>query len=301
MQSHNIYSRKRARYVVSIGGNALEYGKGKAASLARAIESLYKRGDIVITHGNGPQVGKLASEEQSASLAILTAQTQAEIGIFMKGKLEENLPSPPEIAIVITSAVVNPGDPSFSNPTKPIGKFYGKKVARAMSQHGYAMRKLIGGYRRVVPSPIPLSIPELPLVKRLLDSHLLVIAGGGGGIPIVPIRRGIKFAEAVIDKDRTSSLIAEGIGAQMLLVLTNVDGAYLNYGKKGERLIGRAGVHEMNTYLRNGSFEEGSMKPKVEACVNFVEHTGKIAVIGNISRAEDVLALRRCTIITEGP
>ncbi len=298
MQSHNIYSRKRARYVVSVGGNALEYEKSRVASLARAIDFFHKKGDVVITHGNGPQVGALASEEQNASLAMLTAQTQAEIGIFMKSMLEENLPNPPEIAIVVTSAVVNPKDPSFSDPTKPIGKFYDRNRALSMVQRGYAMKKLIGGYRRVVLSPIPTGIPELPLIERLLDSHMLVIAGGGGGIPVIRSRKGIKFAEAVIDKDRTSSMIAEGIGAEMLLILTNVDGAYLNYRKKGQKLIGKVSVSEINTYLKEDSFEEGSMKPKVEACIDFAEHTGKTAAIGNLSKAEEAAALLHCTIIT---
>lgn len=298
MQHHNVYRRKSAKYLVSVGGNALEYGKGKAASLARAVGNLYRKGDVVITHGNGPQVGELASEEQNASLAMLTAQTQAEIGTSMRSMLERSIPGHPEIAIVITRALVSASDPAFSNPTKPIGRFYGRKAAGIMVKKGYIMKKLIGGYRRVVPSPTPLKVPELPLIERLLDSHMLLIAGGGGGIPIIRTSNGMKLAEAVIDKDRISSLIARSLGAKIFVVLTNVDGAYLNYKKKGQKLLGKTSVSEMEAYLSGGSFEEGSMKPKVEACIDFVKHTGKSAVIGNISKAEDVVSLRHCTLIT---
>ena len=256
-----------------------------------------------MTHGNGPQVG-LSTTLHNEVLAVLTAQTQALIGVRIENALANALKrinkrynySIPEV--VITEVVVDKSDKAFKNPSKPIGKFYTKADARAAARRGFVIKKLIGGYRRVVASPQPKTIVQRGLIQELLKERKIVIACGGGGVPVIKGPKGLRYAEAVLDKDRTSALIAEEVKADMLIMLTNVDGAYLNFKKKNQRLIGSVVVKELRKYLRDGQFEAGSMKPKVEACVDFVSKTKKKAGIGNLNNPEAVISLKKLTLIT---
>lgn len=296
------------RYVVAIGGNALRNldRMDKLRKELEAIAELYDAGhQIVVTHGNGPQVGELASIEKEG-LATLTAQTQAEIGIKLQigimlamadAKVSRKL-AKDTVVVVLSSTVVDGKSAEFSRPTKPIGDFYSKKGMAKLKSKGFEFRKLVGGYRRVVASPMPEEIIEVDVIKRLLKAGHIVITCGGGGIPVAYKGKRLAFVEAVVDKDRASSLLASEIQADGLFILTNVDGAYLDYKKKGQRLLGRISVQKMEQYLAEGHFEEGSMKPKVEACIDFVKARRKIAVIGNLDHAGNALSLRKATVIT---
>ncbi|MEM3753122.1 MAG: hypothetical protein QW778_00785 [Candidatus Micrarchaeaceae archaeon] len=282
--------------VVAIGGNVLSEEPYALGSAVDAIYALSRRGSVVVTHGNGPQVGELSWEEHK-SLGILTAQTCAEIGAKLEAKISRYMASKglkPKVAVALTYVRVSGNDKAFKNPTKPIGKFYMTRSAKALSVRGLIVKKFANGYRRVVASPRPLSIINIGLISDLLSDGYIVIAGGGGGIPI----KDGSFADAVIDKDLTSRLIASGLGADNLFILTDVDGAFIGYGTKNARLIGHATVAEMSLYLKKGEFGEGSMKPKVEAALGFVRDTHNVAVIGNMSKATDAIRFRGCTVIS---
>ncbi len=280
-------------YVLSIGGNALDSEMKNIKLTINAIKKLHSRGGLIITHGNGPQVGELARVEH-LSLSILTAQTEAEIGYAIKKEIENNTHIKTEV--FLTEVLVSKKDKAFCNPTKPIGKYYSKSEAYGLSKKGLTLKKFEKGYRRVVPSPKPIEILNIESMKKLMKGRIM-IAGGGGGIPLSKERGKIEFVEAVIDKDYTTSLIAEKLKAKRMFILTNVDGAYLDYGKKEERLIKDIKADEMLKYLKEGHFEEGSMKPKVEACIDFVKKNRGIAAIGNIKKADKVIKLEECTVI----
>jgi len=280
--------------IVSIGGNALDEEMKNVKSTLPAIKMLHEHGNVVITHGNGPQVGELA-EVEHLSLSILTAQTEAEIGYAIKRELKNSLGL--ESNVFLTDILVSKKDHAFNNPTKPIGRYYNEKEIDALLKKGLRFKRFEKGFRRVVPSPRPIKILNLEVLK-LLARNGIVIAGGGGGIPFARVNKKLEFVEAVIDKDYTTALIAKELGARKVFILTNVDGAYLNYEKEGEELIYRASIEEMEQYLKKGYFGEGSMKPKVEACIDFVRENGGIAAIGNINKALDVVKLKNCTVIT---
>ena len=280
--------------VVSIGGNALDEEMKNVKGILPAIKMLHEHGNVVITHGNGPQVGELA-EIEHLPLSILTAQTEAEIGYAIKRELKNSLGL--ESNVFLTDILVSKKDHAFNNPTKPIGRYYDEKEIDALLKEGIIFKRFEKGFRRVVPSPRPVKILNLDALK-LLARNGIVIAGGGGGIPFARVNKKLEFVEAVIDKDYTTALIAKELGAREIFILTNVDGAYLNYKKEGEELIQKASVEEMEQYLKEGYFGEGSMKPKVEACIDFVRESEGIAVIGNINKALDVVKLKDCTVIT---
>ncbi|MGC8586842.1 MAG: carbamate kinase [Candidatus Micrarchaeia archaeon] len=288
---------KRQIYVISIGGNALSTEPSALNSVMKAIYKLSHMGDVVITHGNGPQVGELAKVERKP-LALLTAQTEAEIGVYLSDKISEYFHRKRKKAVVdtvITRVLVDEKDPSFKNPSKPIGSFYSAGKARDLAKKGMALKRLIGGYRIVVPSPKPVRIINIEEIAYLASMQHIVIAAGGGGIPVF---RNYRLANGVIDKDYATSLLAAQIRAKKMFILTNVDGAYLDFGTSKQKRIGRITANEMIGYVRKGFFEDGSMKPKVEACIDFVRHTKGSAVIGNMSNAENVIAMRGCTIIS---
>lgn len=291
--------------MIALGGNAI-HGDASIRRAATSIARLYSKGnDVIVTHGNGPQVGQLA-ESLDLGLAILTAQTQAWIGIEIENMIAEGLSGlglesdymVPEV--VLTRTVVDGKSPAFRNPSKPIGGFYTKRQAEGLSRKGYVMGKFMKGYRRVVPSPDPQEIVEARLIEGMLRDRKIVIACGGGGIPVLRTSKGLDYAEAVVDKDKASSLLASTVKADVFLILTDVDGAYLDFGRRSQRMIGRASAGEMGRYLVAGSFEEGSMKPKVEACISFAESTGKPAVIGSLSRPENAIALKGVTVVMDG-
>ncbi|MDE1861038.1 MAG: carbamate kinase [Candidatus Micrarchaeota archaeon] len=295
------------RYVVALGGNALQ-NIDRQLELKREllpIAQLYVSGnEVVITHGNGPQVGELANLE-AKNLAVLTAQTQAEIGTKLQTAMTAAIDAcsgsrtykRDATAVVLSRAVIDPGSGEFRNPTKPIGRFYGASEAARIKSSHIVIKKLHGGYRRVVPSPPPKDIIEAGTIKELLSDGHLVIACGGGGIAVSTNGNAIILMDAVIDKDRTSSLLARKIDADAFFILTNVKGAYVNYGKRGQSLIKRTSLSQMERYLDQGHFEQGSMYPKVEACLDFVRATGNTAVIGNITNAGEAFAFGAATVI----
>ncbi len=280
------------RYIIAIGGNALT-DRRSLGSVSREIARLARSGnEIVVTHGNGPQVGELAMAEKK-SLAELTAQTEAEIGLEIDDELKR---LGCRSVVVISRVVVDPKDPEFRRPSKPIGRFYTRAKAAELERKGNVLRKLIHGYRIVVPSPRPLRFLEIETIRELLSLGYVVISGGGGGVA-VSLRGGVtSYLNAVIDKDRASSLLAMELRADRLVILTNTEGAYLDFSGS-KRLIRRADARAMERYAADGEFEAGSMLPKVEACVSFAKGSGKIAVIGRLENAREVFALKECTVI----
>ncbi|MGI0141848.1 MAG: hypothetical protein ACREBF_04350 [Candidatus Micrarchaeales archaeon] len=283
--------------LLSIGGNALDSSKN-LKSLLEAIYILTKKGQLLITHGNGPQVGKL-SELEGINLGMLTAQTEAEIGVFLQEEITKRFAKKgarARVETVLTRVLVNPNDLAFKLPSKPIGSFYTKAQASKLLGK-FKMKQLTGGYRRVVPSPKPKKILNLDSIEALLARNYTVIAVGGGGIPIYYKNNWFDFADAVIDKDYTSALLAKSLRASRLFILTNVDGAYLDFNSASKKRIGKISARDLERHLIEKQFEEGSMKPKVEACIDFVRATGGMAAIGNLKKAEEVIKLRNCTVV----
>ena len=280
--------------VVALGGNAL-LGRGERGTAAEhranlaatfaAVAPLLE-GEIVVTHGNGPQVGnELLRQELGAAEApplplwVAVAQTQAEIGTLAAAELLPVVARP--VAVVVTHVAVDPADPAFRSPTKPIGPHYDDPRARELEQdRGWTMKEEPGrGWRRVVPSPRPLEVVELGAVRTLLEAGQLVVAAGGGGIPVV--RRGDAFdgIDAVIDKDHASALLAIGLGAQRLVILTQVPGVYRDFGADGAQ---GEPIAELDPERDADIVEElpaGSMRPKVMAAFAFVRQTGGEALI----------------------
>jgi carbamate kinase len=287
--------------VVALGGNALmrpgERGtaaeqRANLAATFQAIGPLLAEGPFVITHGNGPQVGNELLRQELASaeapplpLYVAVAQTQAEIGSLVAAELEPAAGRP--VVVVMTRVEVDPNDPAFQNPTKPVGPFYDAAHAEALERgRGWAVEEDAGrGWRRVVPSPKPLNVLELESVRTLLESGVAVVAAGGGGVPVVSKNGRHDGIDAVIDKDHASALLAIGLGAERLVILTQVPGVYEEFGSEAQRLI---------TELRLGTDDAiakrlaaGSMRPKVEAALRFVVETGGEALITSAEAVEN--------------
>jgi carbamate kinase len=255
----------------------------------------------VLTHGNGPQVGYgLLRSEAAARVAprlpldVIGAETQGSIGYLLQQALHaalarRGLTRP--VATVVTQAVVDPADPSFQRPTKPVGPFYRAFEADALRQtHGWAMVEDAGrGWRRVVPSPAPLEIVEAPVVRALVDDGIIVIAAGGGGIPVARREARYEGVEAVIDKDAASAILAYHLRATLLVFTTAVDQVALDFGTPTERPIARMTVDEARRHLAAGQFPPGSMGPKIAGAIRFVEGGGEAAVITSVRAVGDAL------------
>jgi carbamate kinase len=286
--------------VVALGGNALlapgERGtaaehRANLAATFRAIAPLLE-GEVVITHGNGPQVGNellrqelAAREAPSLPLWVAVAQTQAEIGTLAAAELRPVAGRP--VAVVATHVVVDEADPAFDDPTKPIGPFYDASRADELErERGWTLHEDAGrGWRRVVPSPQPLEVLELEAVRTLLESGALVVAAGGGGIPVVPRDGRYDGVDAVIDKDHASALLAIGLGAERLVILTQVPAVYRGFGTDAQDPLA-----ELRPGRDDGLVPElpaGSMRPKVEAAFRFVTETGGEALITSAEAVEN--------------
>ena len=299
--------------VVALGGNAI-LQPGQRGTVQEQLENvdiacghLVKiiasgKYGIVITHGNGPQVGNILLQNDAASnlippmpLDVCDAATQGTMGYMIQQTLANHLRVlnlPHNITTVVTQVIVDKDDPAFKKPTKPIGPFYDLAEAQKLRRdRGWVIIKDSGrGYRRVVPSPRPLAIQETRIIRHMLADSEIVIAVGGGGIPVVRERdRSLRGIEAVIDKDLASERLAEDINADVFLILTDVEQVMLNYGDVEEVGIERMTVDEAETYLKEGQFSEGSMKPKVEAGINFVKATGKKTIITALNKASEAL------------
>ncbi len=287
------------RIVAALGGNALlERGERPDAEVQErhvseaiaALAPLAREHELVITHGNGPQVGMLALESaQDEALShpypfdVLGAQTQGMIGYWLARAVRCELPGK-QVGCLICQTLVSAADPAFANPTKFVGPAYDERSARSRAaEYGWAIGQDGEKWRRVVPSPEPLEILELPLIKVLLNAGAVVICAGGGGIPVIrQAGSGLVGVDAVVDKDLTSALLAQSVAADALLLLTDVPGVLDGYGTTTARAIDRASVAE----LRGDRLPAGSMGPKVEAACRFVAATGKKAVIGRLDEAE---------------
>ncbi|MDA9762172.1 carbamate kinase, partial [Desulfobacterales bacterium] len=253
------------------------------------IASLTSDYRIIITHGNGPQVGNLLLQQESCDavpklpLEILVAQTQGQIGYMIESALDEALMAQGAdfnpLVSLITYVVVDEKDPAFSNPTKPIGPFFTSDEAEKLD---YTTIETPNGFRRVVASPKPVTIIEKKEIDRLLKSGFIVICCGGGGIPVVRNGRAFNGVDAVIDKDLASALLATEIGADLLVIATDVDGVFVNFNTPKQRLIPQMQIDDARDFLRNEKGSRGSMGPKVEAALQFVRGGGKRAVITSI-------------------
>lgn len=293
--------------LIALGGNAL-VGKGQAGSAEEQlgnlalplgqIARLSKRFRLILTHGNGPQVGNLLLQQECCAavprlpLEILVAQTQGQIGYMIESTLDNELMEMEGeheqlIITVLTYVLVDENDPAFANPSKPIGPSFTKEAA---SRLPYPVIETPKGIRRVVASPRPITIIEKREIKRLIEMGFIVIACGGGGIPVVRHGRAFQGIDAVIDKDLASAKLAEEVGADMLVIATDVETVALGYGTGQERSLRRLNVAEARGLLEQGEFPAGSMGPKVEAAVNFIESGGKRAVICSINSIEAAVA-----------
>ena len=308
--------------LIAVGGNSLIRAGEKgtiaeqfknAQRTAAALVGLVGEGcRLVITHGNGPQVGAALLRSESAvdqvpgqTLDVCDASTQGEIGYLLQQSLENELARAGlrvPVVTVLTHVVVSPDDPVMQQPTKPVGPFYSR-------EHAEERRRVLGwqlvedagrGYRRVVPSPEPIEIVELEAIRDLVNDGALVIAAGGGGIPVVRSAGELHGVEAVIDKDRTSALLALGLGADIFAISTDEDFVYLDYKRPTQRPLRHVTAAELEVYYRAGHFPPGNMGPKVESVLRFLRGGGKEAVVTSYERMSDAIAGRAGTQIFPG-
>lgn len=308
------------KIVITLGGNAL-LRRGEALSAdnqrrnievaAQALARLAAKHDLVLSHGNGPQVGLLALQNEAYArenpavpaypFDVLGAESQAMVGYMFAQALSRALQtvgSDRPVASILTQSEVDPDDPAFANPTKFIGAMMTEAEAKeAEREHGWRVKQDGKGYRRVIASPRPLRIVEFPIIKNLVDTGTLVISCGGGGVPVIKSEKGLQGVEAVIDKDFAGSILATELSADLLLIATDVDGVYENWGTSQQRRIGRITPQKL---LQMG-FAAGSMGPKIEAACQFVLKMGCPAAIGPLDRIEEVAEGKTGTwIVAEG-
>ncbi|MHB1492387.1 MAG: carbamate kinase [Thermoplasmataceae archaeon] len=306
------------KIVIAFGGNALlettdkrDYGTQviRAYRAFYNISEIISMEDVVITHGNGPQVGDILLRNQISDglpppmpLDSCGAMSQGLIGQIMleayeKVRSEKGISK--EAVVTVTRSIVDPADKAFLEPTKPVGAVFSDEKAKAkMDIDGWKMVKTEKGWRRVVPSPMPLEIVERNAILSQLRSGFLPICTGGGGIPVIRKDKTLTGVEAVIDKDLASSVLASSIEADKLAILTDVKNVYINYGKSDQAALSKLSINEAKEYLEKGFFGKGSMEPKVKAAIRFIEKGGKEAVIGNLSDALNVLEGKSGTAFT---
>ena len=297
--------------VVALGGNAIlqpgqvgtfEEQLFNIDGAMRRIAGLAEEGwRVVLTHGNGPQVGNLLIQNALAAktvapmpMDVCGAESQGQIGYLAAQTLANHLRKrklTAPVVCVVTQVAVDPKDQAFAHPSKPVGPFYSEAEARKlMLEEGQAMKEDAGrGWRRVVPSPEPREIVELEAVRGLVDAGCLVVCSGGGGVPVVRARGALSGIDAVIDKDLAAALLAKQLGAQALLILTDVPRAYVNYGTPEQQALGTVTASQMRAYASEGHFKAGSMGPKVEACLRFVDAGGE-SVIASLTEVGPALA-----------
>ncbi|MFJ6941205.1 MAG: carbamate kinase [Limosilactobacillus mucosae] len=309
-----------AKVVVALGGNALgktpeeqlELVKNTAWSLISLVSS---GNQVVISHGNGPQVGAINlgmnyADENGKAPAFpfpeCGAMSQGYIGYHLQQSLQNELHRRwmnKNVVTMVTQVAVDPKDQAFENPTKPVGDFYTKEQAEAIEKEkGYTFVEDAGrGYRQVVPSPLPKRILEIDSINKLIEAGDLVIAGGGGGVPVIFTDDGLQGVPAVIDKDRTSALLADNIDADKLIILTAVDYVYVHYNQPDQKTLKKLTISEAKKYIDEKEFAAGSMLPKIEACMSFVkDHPDREAIITSLSGLKDALAGKLGTVIIDG-
>lgn len=299
--------------MIALGGNAIKQPHEKGSyreqmsnveTASNQIAEIAREGyEIVITHGNGPQVGNLAIQQEQGAhmvpaqpLFILGSMTQGQIGYMIQQSLQNELKNKKQIATVITQVIVSTDDPDFQDPSKPVGPYYSEETATKLGvENNWIVKKVKPNgeesWRRVVPSPTPLRIAEASIIKRMVESGTIVIASGGGGIPVYRNRSGkLRGVDAVIDKDRAGAKLAEEVGADIFLILTDVEYALLNFGTDHEIPLREITVDQAKQYLSERHFKAGSMGPKVEAALGFVERGGEHSIITSLDKAVDAIA-----------
>jgi carbamate kinase len=308
-------SRQKNLMVIALGGNALlrrnqrgtideqcENVKQTCKILADIVEAGYH---IVVTHGNGPQVGATILRHDAGEklysipafpMDVCGAETQGFIGYLIQQALSNELSTrgmEKQVVTIVTRVVVDKEDPDFSNPSKPVGPFYSfeevEKIKKIHPEYVFKEDKARCGWRRVVPSPDPKYIVEGPAINSLVDAGYIVIASGGGGIPVIEEDGKFKGVEAVIDKDLAGERLATFLGAEKFVILTDVDAVYVDYGKQSQRKISKIKVEELKKLYDEGQFPPGSMGPKVKASVRFIEAGGEEAIIGELSQLMEVI------------
>lgn len=307
----------KKRLVIALGGNAL--GKTPEEQLelvtktAKSIVDLSEEYDLAIGHGNGPQVGMINNAFEYAALngagtpampfPECGAMSQGYIGYHLQQSVRNELKKrgmDKNVATVLTQVLVDENDEAFKNPTKPIGSFMSKEESEKIAaEKGYIFVEDAGrGYRRVVASPIPKEIVELDVVNSLIENDNIVITVGGGGIPVIEKEEKLEGIPAVIDKDRSSALLASELKADMLVILTAVDQVMINFGKENQEAIKEMTIDQANQYIKEEQFAKGSMLPKVEACIEYVENSENgIALITSLEKAAEALKGQTGTII----
>jgi len=299
------------RIVIALGGNAIKlprqrgtYGEQLASIRAAShhiLEFIRQGFNVVITHGNGPQVGNLLVQQEAGGsqvpaqpMHICNAMTQGQMGYILQQTLMNELKSYNldfNVVTMITQVLVDRHDPDFQHPSKPVGPFYDPATKEKLeSEKGWRMKKVLPGgdtpFRRVVPSPDPIRILEVHALKKVVEAGMIVIASGGGGVPVILNEKGeFEGFEGVVDKDLAGEKLAEAVAADYFMVLTDVPKVKLGFGTPEEREIDRLNVEEARKYLKAGHFLAGSMAPKVLACIRFVEYGGEEAIITSLDRA----------------
>ena len=311
----------KKRIVLALGGNALqkngeataEAQKKIATEVGTAIANLADKYEIIVAHGNGPQVGNILIHEESAAtdkapampLETAVAMSQGQIGYWLTQAINNafaKLGKHKKVATVISQVVVDKNDPAFKNPTKPIGQFYSEKQAKALAKvTGWTVKEDAGrGWRRVVASPKPIDIVEKRTILELVKDGVIVIAAGGGGIPVTrtKVLKRLKGVDAVIDKDYAAEKLAEEVKANIFVSVTAVPNVYIKYGTPEQTALHTITIKELNNYKKYGFFKAGSMLPKVEAAIKFAERGGT-GIITDIDHLKDALADKAGTIITK--
>ena len=304
--------------VAAIGGNAILRKNEKPsvntqmkniAHVSRELVAIAKKHNLVLTHGNGPQVGNILIRSEEAlgkayplPLFACVAESQGEIGFMIEQSIQNELSKEhikKDVVTVLTQTIVDKNDPSIKNPSKPIGPYYTKKEAMHLKKKGFTVAKdPRGGYRRIVPSPKPIKIIETDTIKKLANSGVIVVSVGGGGIPVFK-NHSLKGIDAVIDKDAASACLAKSISADALLILTDVSHAYMNYKKPGQKKLTRIHLKDIEKYHEEGHFSPGSMGPKIEAAIDFIKNGGKKCIITNMENVQKALDEDYGTVIVK--
>jgi len=297
------------RLVIALGGNAIKKSDEKGTFeeqinnveiACHQIAELANQGyEVIITHGNGPQVGDLAIQSEVARnlvppqpLTILGAMTQGQIGYMIQQSLQNKLKYTNKVvATIITQVLVDSNDPDFKNPTKPVGPFFNEDEAKTLAElQGWLMKKVKPNgektWRRIVPSPKPLKIIESQIIRDSVDKDNIIIAGGGGGIPVILDEKGnLKGIDAVIDKDRAGAILSLGVNANIFLILTDIEHVMMNYGKPDQKPFEQLSVKQAKKYLNEDQFGVGSMAPKIGAACDFIEAGGNLCIITSLEKA----------------
>lgn len=304
------------KIVVALGGNALGNTLSEQKELVKIaasniVDLIKQNHEVIITHGNGPQVGMInlamdyASKndviKEAMPFAECGAMSQAYIGYHLEQALLNELKKQnikKDVTAVITRVLVDENDKAFQNPTKPIGSFYTKEEAKKLEEKGQIMKEDANrGYRRVVPSPKPIKIIEANSIKTLIENGIITIATGGGGIPVILKNNEVIGIDAVIDKDFSSAKLAEEINADLLLILTTVNKVCINYGKENQKELNELNIEQAKELINNNEFAKGSMLPKIEACMQFVKNTKKQAIITSLLSTKKALKGEDGTLI----